>query len=110
MSDYEVKNVEAVVVSNDIQVRVFHASSGRCYPLALSQRRLIHSKCSGQSLAEFYRTDQMIGERWRPTSPPPRCSSIVQNSTGGAFRAAPGVRTAFGRSARVREAARPRGW
>ena len=32
MSDYEVKNVEAVVVSNDIQVRVFTLAQGDVIP------------------------------------------------------------------------------
>jgi len=32
MSDYEVKNVEAVVVSNDIQVRVFTLAQGDGIP------------------------------------------------------------------------------
>ena len=56
----------------------------------------------------FPPTDQTVGGSWRSPRHPPRCSSIVRSSKGGASRVVLAARTAFARSALVREVARPR--
>jgi hypothetical protein len=46
MSDYEVKNVEPIVVSNDIQVRVFTLAQAMLFPGTITARvRIIILYC-----------------------------------------------------------------
>src|SRR6516165_10002713 len=63
-----------------------------------------HWPRSASRLPWFPPTDQTVGGSWRPLGRPPRCSSRVRSSADGVFRAVLAVRTAFGHSARVREA------
>jgi hypothetical protein len=83
MSDYEVKNVEAVVVSNDIQVRVFTLAQGDVIPWHYHSESTDHyfvlrGALTIQTRGPENRRVLTVGERYKIAAP---CSSVLVRQT-----------------------------